>query len=129
MKLLSFPAFVLALLTLTACPGGDTHEKAAAESLTVMQDFTEVLAGVTDEASARAAKPELEKISKRMNEIQERMTKLGEPTAEQQQELEKMKGFEETMKKFMAEAMRVGMDPALGPILEDAMKDMNPPGH
>ena len=72
---------LLPVLLVAAC-GDDlsTHEGAINAQIGVLNEMTSVLKGVKDAKSAEAAKPKLEKLSKRMNEIQDAMSKLkGEP--------------------------------------------------
>ncbi len=53
-----------------------------------MEDFTSALEGITDKKSAEAAKPKLEAIAKRMQEVAAAGKKLGEPTGAEKERLE-----------------------------------------
>jgi len=115
-------------MALVGC--GDSHDKVTADSLDVISDMNDVLDGVNDKASAEAAKPELEALGERMQDIKARAEKLGEPSAEQKQALEEK--YKERMGKevgrIFGNMMRVGMNPEIAGVLDDAMNKLEPPG-
>jgi len=120
------PFFVtVSLVLLTGCGGADpdTHEKVMRDSLDVMKEMTQVLAKITDEASAKQHAPELAQIGERMEAIDERQDALDPPSVERQQELEAQFGeeLETVMRAFMEEGMRIAMNPALNKHVEDAL--------
>jgi hypothetical protein len=114
-------------MALAGC--SDSHDKVTADTLDIMADMNDVLDGVTDKASAEAAKPKLEAIGERMKDVKARADKLGEPSAEQQEQLKAK--YEERMGKEMmrmfGNAMRVGTNPEIAVVLEDAMQGIEPP--
>ena len=82
-------ALIVCSLLLSAC-GGDPYEKAAKQSVNVMEDMVEILEGVTDKASAEAARGKLEKLVSKTKEMKADLMKLGAPTPEQQKKLMEM---------------------------------------
>lgn len=121
------PALSLTLATvlgLAACGGGNTHEALAKESVAVMEDFGDSLAKITDKASAEKHVSELERLVSRMNDIQARMEKLGEPSEATSTEMEKMMkdSMGPAMQKMTQHMMRIGNDPEImsvvGPVIE-----------
>ena len=117
-------ALAAALLTLAGC--GDTHESLMKESLDNMNKVNTVLDGVKDEASAKAAAPKLEALAAKMNDIQQRMNKIGTPTPEQAKALETKyeKEIETVAQKMMANTMRIAFQPALMQHLQPALSKM-----
>ena len=114
-------------MALAGC--SDSHDKVTADTMDVISDMNDVLDDVTDKASAEAAKPKLEAIGERMKDVKARADKLGEPSAEQQEQLKAK--YEERMSKEMmrmfGNMMRVGTNPEIAPVLEDAMQGIEPP--
>lgn len=122
---------ILACVCAMALAGcSDSHDKVTADTLDIITDMNDVLDDVTDKASAEAAKPKLEAIGERMKDVKARADKLGEPSPEQQEQLKTK--YEERMGKEMmrmfGNAMRVGTDPEIAPVLEEAMQGIDPPG-
>jgi PHP family Zn ribbon phosphoesterase len=122
---------VAVALTLNGCESKPTHDSVMRESIDKMKEMVDIFKGITDEASANAAKPKLKKLGEEMKAIKAKADKLGKPTAEQQTALKAK--YEPEMKQLTADmfghVMRVGMDPKLGPIIKDAMPgdDAAPP--
>ena len=83
-------SLALAAFALTSCGGKDDHESLARQSITLMSETVDVLDGVTDKASAEAAKPKLEAIVVKIEDIKKRMTALGEPDEATQEKLKKV---------------------------------------
>jgi len=127
-KKLTILALVLSLAPLSGCGPSDPHEKVMVDMLDCMEEVTEVLAGVTDKASAEAAKPKLEAFGERMKGIQKDMEEVGEPDKEKEEALKEKyeKRMKEVMGKFMKEGMRIGMNPELGAVLKEAMEGISP---
>jgi len=127
MKQLVIILAVLVLgLLVPACGGGDPYENAAKDAHATMNDFVEVLEGITDKASAEASKEELRALGERMNAVQERMDALEDPSEEQVAALEEKYPMEEVAGQMMSEMLRVSMDPEIGPVLQDAMGALEP---
>jgi len=83
------PRFLLALICSTAaiCAGcGDSGDRVVQDSFSSMKDMTNVLKTVKDEASAKAATPQLKAIANRMKDIGKRAEAL-KLTKEQQEAL------------------------------------------
>jgi len=128
-KKLTIAALMLSLLPLAGCGTSDPYEQVTEDSLACMEEMVDVLATVKDKASAEAAKPKLEAVGERMKEIEKRMEELGKPDKAKQEALEKKykERMTEIAGKMMQESMRVMMNPELGQIIGDAMKNMEPP--
>jgi hypothetical protein len=70
----------------------DNYETVLKQMLDAITRASGALAKVKDDESAKAAKPELEKISTEMADVQQRALKLGKPSDEQSKALEKKYG-------------------------------------
>jgi DNA anti-recombination protein RmuC len=88
----------------------ETHETYAEESLKALDRITEILAPVKDKKTVDEARAKLPELSKSLAELKKKASALGEPTKEQKSELDKKykSRFEDSLKKFRAEAVRVG---------------------
>jgi hypothetical protein len=125
-RTLSLAFAFVSLLALSACGGGDPHEKLMKETAGVMTEFGATLAKVTDKASAQKQVPQLEKLSQKMNDIQTRMEKLGDPSEEVAASLEKKMETEMStaMATMMKETTRLSANPEVMAILEPALSKM-----
>ncbi|MCP4377663.1 MAG: hypothetical protein GY794_15995 [bacterium] len=125
-KKLTIVALMLSLVPLIGCGPSDPHEKAVVDMMDCMEEMADVLATVTDEASAEEAKPKLEAVAERMQTLKKDMDKLGEPDKEKEEALKEKyeERMKEVTKKMMKENMRVMMNPKLNKILADSMKKM-----
>jgi hypothetical protein len=105
------------------CDSKPTHESVTEDSIDKMEEMVEVLKGIKDEASAKAARPKMEQIKKDMEELQKKSKALGEPPADVKQKLqEKHKAqLEKVTSEMMKEMMRIGLDPNIAPHVKDAM--------
>lgn len=125
---LTIAALMLSLMPLSGCGSSDPHEQAIVEMIDTMEEMSGILATVTDEASAEAAKPKLEAVSKRMQASKDNMEKIGKPDKAKEEALKEK--YEERMKevmgKMMKESMRVMMNPEFNKVLADAMKGAKP---
>ena len=121
-------ALVLGALVLVGC--GDSHEAAMNDMIASMEKLNTILDGVQDEASAKAAKPKIEALSKQMDALGQRMEKLGEPSEAQQKELTAKFGkkMEKLGPKMIGNMMRISMNPQFAEHLQEAMKGMNKRG-
>jgi hypothetical protein len=123
-------AFTFALVALALCVAGceskPTHESVTQETIDKMEEMVEVLKGIKDEASAKAARPKMEQIKKDMDEIKAKSKALGEPPADVKQKLaEKHKQeLEKVTGEMMKEMMRIGFDPKIAPHLKDTLPSM-----
>lgn len=111
---------VLAMAFCAGC-GGDSREDLAGESVDVMKELVTTLDGVKDEASAKSAKPKLEELVKKMNDLNERQEKLGMPTESEMEGIEKKYGkeMEELQQKFTGNVLRIAFDPQIQSVLND----------
>lgn len=110
------------VLMFIACSGcGDSQEALAGEGLDTMKKLNTVFEGIKDEASAKAAKPELKKLMEQMKSIQERQKKLPLPTDADFKAMEAKYGkeMEEVQKKFTGNMLRIAFDPKIRAQLDD----------
>jgi hypothetical protein len=116
-------AVCLPLISLccVGCGGGDTHESLAGEAKGVMKEMVAVLDNVKDEASAKAAQPQLKTLAEKMNDINARQAKLPAPSDADVKAMDDKHGkeMEEIGRKFQAHAMRIAFDPKLNLALND----------
>lgn len=117
--LLSLVALMM-LLTCAGC-GGDSHESIAAESTSLMKDLVAALEPITDGPTAKAAKPKIVEIVKKMNALKERQAKLGTPTEADLKAMIDKHGaaMEDLQKKMNTVMMRVQFNPAIQAELND----------
>jgi hypothetical protein len=110
----------VALLVAGCTP--DDAESLVKQTVAVMDETTQALATVKDEASARAAVPRLEALVRRRKLIEEKITTVKTPPQAEQVELQKKYAarLAEVTAQLMQEAMRVSAVPG-GQVALDAM--------
>ncbi|MGH7175935.1 MAG: hypothetical protein ACREJC_01020 [Tepidisphaeraceae bacterium] len=121
---------VVASVIILACSGcGDTQESLAVEGVATMKEMVSVLGGVKDEATAKSAKPKLKVLAERINDINERASKLPPPTEAEIKTMESKYGreMEEVQLKFASEMLRCMTDPKITAELDDIGQSMKPP--
>ncbi len=110
-------------IVLPGC-GKATHESLTKDTVSQMKKVVEILKGVKDEASAKAAASKIEAIGKAIRTIKTQAEELGKPTRELEAQLQD-KYAEELRSVTMEmgrEVMRIQMDPKLrGPMREGMM--------
>jgi len=122
-RLLVLMASLVFALGLPGC-GKPTHEDLARESIGTMNEIADVLAKITDKASAQKHVGELEKLSAKMKEQKAQMDKMGEPSEKDAEAmLKKLEGdLNAATQKMTREMSRIAQDPAimevLGPVFE-----------
>jgi hypothetical protein len=118
---LAVSTFVLCVSS--GCDSKPTHESVLKDSIAKLKEVATILEGVTDEASAQAAKPKLQAISTQLKELKTKMDQLPKPSADEEKRLKEKyePQMKEMMPKLMAQMMRVAMDPKLGPIIKDSL--------
>jgi hypothetical protein len=118
-----FCALMVSALLLCGGCNKPTHDSLMQDAIAKMKELNTVLAGITDEASANAAKPKLQAIDADMKKIKDQDDKLPKMTADEKKALETKyaKDMEAVSGDLFGNLMRIGMDPKLGPILKDAM--------
>jgi hypothetical protein len=110
---------LMAVLSLTLCAGcGDTHESLMDDQIGAMEEVATILEGVKDKDSAKAAKPRLEALAKRQQDIEKRVKELGEPTDEKKEQL--MKVYAPRLEAVMSRMMKLD-------IPTDAMSELGDP--
>ena len=117
-RLFAFSA-LLALLFFAGC--GDSHEAVAEESVSVMKEMVATLEGITDAASARAAKSKLQSLAEKMKALEKRMAELGTPTEDQINAMEGSIGqeMEAVQTKLTEQMMRLAFDMEIQKELSD----------
>jgi hypothetical protein len=118
-------AVMFVAIVITGC--GDTRESLAEESMSTMREMVAVLDTVKDDASAKAAKPKLKTLSDKLEDINQRASKLGTPTEAEVKALDQKHGkeMEELMRKMTGHMMRIAFDPKIQAELADVdMKGM-----
>jgi flagellar biosynthesis/type III secretory pathway protein FliH len=110
---------------LSGC-GGDPHEAAMRDMVSLLEEFNAELATVEDEASLEAALPKLKAITARAKDVQQRIEKMEDPSKEKEEALKKKyeERFDAVMKDLMKNGTKAGMVAAkAGKMkeLEDAM--------
>jgi len=122
-RLLAVLFSLVSLLSLPAC-GDPTHEDVARDAISLMNEFSGVLAKITDKASAQKHVKELEELSTKIKAQRERMEKMPAPSEKDEEAMaKKLEGdMNAAMQKMMTEATRIAQDPEImavvGPVLE-----------
>ena len=123
MKLVSVMSLVLSMLFVVGCDTKPTHESITKDMLGQMKEMVEVLKGVKDEASAKAAKPKLEALKKEFDAMKDEADKMPAPSADVEKKMKEK--FEPELEKLrnelVTEMTRIGSDPKLAAQLEGAM--------
>ena len=115
---------VAGVLLVSGCGKGEpTHESVAEDMMDLLAKQVDIMEGITDAASAEAAKPKLDALLEELKELTEVAKKLGDPPKELEEELEKK--YEPETKKLMERLMPVMMrlmaDAEIQKVLEDTM--------
>jgi len=114
-------------LALTSC-GGDTHEKLADDTISIMNKMGDAIAGVKDKASAEAAKTKIEGLVKEMKALKERGDKIGEATGDQKTKLEEkiQKAAQDVQTKMMGAMTQLqSAGPEAAAIIQSAMSGLS----
>lgn len=120
----AFSSLLLALCCLLASCGGDSHEALAADTVSLMNELTEVLTEVTDKKSAEESLPRLEKILEGLKEAEAREAELEDIDQAEMERIAGEVGMEEAFTGFIQQGMRISMNPELNAILEPTMTKM-----
>jgi hypothetical protein len=82
------------------------------EAISTLGETGNVLATITDKATADKARPELRKLRAKQQELLAKAQKLGKPTEAQEKELNKKykKGFDAALTKMRAELVRLATE-------------------
>jgi len=114
-------AFCLVSLFLVAC--GDSHEDVAEEGLDLMEELVELLEGVTDEESAKAAAIEIEgRFAEEGKALDARMEELKAADPAKAEEVEKE--FKPQIDALMKKLMSMGPKLMKYPELQKAMSNL-----
>jgi hypothetical protein len=88
-KLLLVGGMFVLLSGLCGCGGKDTHESLTKEGIDLMGEYIDTLDKINDEESAKAAKPKLEALAKKGQDLKKRMEAIGKPSKEEEERLQK----------------------------------------
>lgn len=119
-------SLALLCLSFSGCGKAATHKDLANKMGNSMEEFADVISGISDKASAEAAKPKLQAIVKRLDEIVEQGKALPNPSSALEDEMNEIiavgKGkMESAMMQFQ---QKVLADPSIAMVLMDVMKEM-----
>jgi len=119
-------ALVLSLVAGCARHGGDSAEKVFADMTLNMREMSAILAGVTDEASARAAVPRIGAVRTKMRDCARRARAVPRPDAAAEQRLDAAAEAmqREVMPAVLADRQRLQARPELMAILAPALEGM-----
>jgi len=122
MKAICSTVAVLALIGLAGAGGAPTHDDIIKQMLTTLDKIATTLASITNQESADAAKPELQKSAKEWLAVRAQAEKLPPPSREQKERLDKefKEKLEGAQKKLAGEVIRLKNIPG-GP---DALKEI-----
>jgi len=122
--------FLTAVLALPA-RGGDiaSFEAVLKDMLGTMDKLTATLTAVKDEATAKAARPELQKNAEHFAAIRKKAATLRPPNKEEKEKLEKeyRPKLLESNKKLLGEMVRVSSVPGGKEALKELSELLNPP--
>ncbi len=90
-------------------PATESHEAIVKDMLATLGQAAKVLAGITDEGSANAARPDLKKIGQHLSELRKKADAVKPPTKKEKDRLETeyREKFEDVLKKLRTESFRV----------------------
>lgn len=108
----TFAASLLAAFLLAGCASDDA-DSLVKQTIQAMDETSQVMATVKDEASAQAAVPRLRALAERRKKIEEKMAAVKTPPQAEQAELQKKYAarLSEVTTSLMQEAMRVSTVP------------------
>jgi hypothetical protein len=121
--------FVLVLAGAVGCGDGGgaggsvgSYQQAADATVAALKDLGAILDGIKDKASAAAAKPKLDALAKRLDDIAAGVRKLGDPGAELEKAARKMEPAVESLStKTMEYLDRVMESPEIAQALGDSL--------
>jgi hypothetical protein len=110
------------LLLVTAC-GGPSHEAMAEKGIQQLEQIATLFEGIKDEASAKAAAPQLDKLFDQMAAMKAESEKMPKPSAEVEKALEEKFSArgQAAMTKMMQAMMKVGTDEKIGAVMKPLM--------
>jgi len=115
--------FLAVLVFASACGSGDPNEAAVKDMLAGLNELSDILDTVKDEASAKAAAPKLKAIADRMTDVKKRFEGI---PAEKRTELQNK--YKDQMMaaglRFMAAGKKVSEIPGVEALFAETMKAM-----
>lgn len=111
MKRWTVAALALAAVPLAVGAGraGTDHAAVAKEMLATLGDVVKTLRGISNEATANAARPDLKKAGLKLDELRRKARALKQPTKEEKEKLERdfQPKFDEVLRDLRLETVRV----------------------
>lgn len=127
MRKTAFGMIILLISALAGCGGGgDTAESVSKEIAANMKEMGEILTGITDEASAKAAVPKIEAVRAKMRDAGKRAKSVPKIDAATEKRIEEAsrQSMTEAMESIGAAKARLMSRPELLEIIEPAMQNM-----
>lgn len=117
---------LLGFVFLNSC-NKPSHDSLMEDAAANLEHAAEILEGVDDAESARAAVPELRKISADMKEWKEQVDEIGDPSEAKKKELQKKYGdrMSGAMRKLAMASLALAKHPDAAKILEESMMELN----
>jgi hypothetical protein len=102
-------ALAALLFVLDAARAGADHAAVAKDMLATLGDVVKTLRGISDEATANAARPDLKKAGLKLDELRRKARALKQPTQEEKEKLERdfQPKFDEVLRDLRLESVRV----------------------
>jgi hypothetical protein len=123
------PSLVCVLFLLAATAGCDSksgHEAVADDIVVKMQEMLGVVKGITDEQSAKAARPKMVALKKDVDELKARADKMGKASAATERRMQEKHGKElqRLTGEMQTEMMRIIQDPKIAPHMRETMQGL-----
>ncbi len=102
-----------------------TYESLTEDMIGQLEELVSVLEGIDDEASAKAAVKDIEKVTEELKSIKEKMKELGEPSKDKDKELKAKyeDRLNEVLKKFVSVTIKLNAKPEVYKIVEGPLDD------
>ena len=102
------------------------HEAMADQMVAKMGEMVDVVKGIKDEQSAKAARPKMQALKKDVDELKGKAEKLGKaPAATERKMKEKHeKELQRLMGEMQAEMMRIIKDPNIAPHMKETVQGL-----
>jgi len=118
---------VVSVLALAGCNGGNSPDKLAQRQISAMEEFSGVLAKITDPASAEKQKGAIEDVIEKMNKLRKEMEALPAEKQKEGEALAEKLGpeMQAAMSKMMAEMMRIGSNVEIQAVLQPVLAKLD----
>ena len=115
---------VLVVTVFAACERSSAHVELLAEMIETVEATTEVLKTIDSVEDARAVQAELQRLSQRALDTQEKMVEVTGtevPVEARRKARDHLERYEKAMEELMQEGMRLQGDPAIWAVLGDSL--------